>query len=92
MESSNVLPSLFHERNQEVDAHGDVLSEGVLTLLNSSDGSTHAVDLLGLELDSLPQLFNLGGDLFSFDDVDGESVHFDQDVSEQFGGLLADIV
>lgn len=90
MESSDVLPSLLHEGNQEVDAHGDVLSEGFFAHFSSSDGSTHAVDLLRLELDSLLEFFDLGVDLFSFDNVDGESVHLDEDVAEKFGGLFAD--
>lgn len=89
MEGSDVLPSLLHEGDQEVDAHGNVLSEGFLAHFSSSDGSTHAVNLLGLEFDGLLQLLDLGGDLFSFDDVDGESVHLDQHVSEKLGGLFA---
>ena len=92
MEGSDVLPSLFHEGNQEVDAHGDVLSEDFFVLVDGSDGGTHTVDLLGLEFDGLLQLLDLGVDLFSFDDVDGESVHLDQHVSEKFGGLFADAV
>lgn len=90
MEGSDVLPSLFHERNQEVDAHGDVLSEGFLVHVGSADGGAHAVDLLGLELDGLLELLDLGGDLLALDDVDGESVHLHEDVAQQLGGLLAD--
>jgi hypothetical protein len=90
VEGSNVLPSLLHEGNQEVDAHGDVLSEFFLAHVDGSDGGSHAVDLLGLELDGLLELLDLGVDLFSLDDVDGESVHLDEDVAEQLGGLLAD--
>lgn len=36
------------------------------------------------------QLVDLGGDLFSFSEGDGESVHLDEDVAQELGGLLGD--
>lgn len=35
------------------------------------------------------ELVNFGGDLLSFSKGDWESVHLDQDVAQQFGGLLS---
>lgn len=88
MEGSNILPSLLHERDQEVDGHGQVLSEAVLTSLNGSNGGTEARSLLGLELHGVLELINLGSDLLTFSQSDGEEAHLDQNVSEKLGGLL----
>ena len=90
MEGSHVLPSLLHEGDEEVDGHGEVLSDVVLASLNVSDGSAEAGSLLGLELDGVLELVDLGGDLLSLGQGDGEQTHLDQDVTEQLGGLLGD--
>jgi hypothetical protein len=90
VEGSHVLPSLLHEGDEEVDAHGDVLAELLLGHVACADGGAHAVDLLGLELDGLLQFGQLVGDLFTLGEVDGESVHLDEDVAEELGHLLAD--
>ena len=37
VEGSNVLPSFLHEGDQEVDCHGDVLSDLFLRLLNGGN-------------------------------------------------------
>ena len=92
MESSNILPSFFHEGNKEVDGHSDVLSELFLAEVNGTDRSTHAVDFLGLELDGLFKFVDFVDDLLTFNQVDGEPVHLDQDVAKEFGGLFADII
>lgn len=81
MKSSNVLPSLLHKRDQEVDTHSDVLSELLFAKSDVANSSSHAADLLGLELDSLSQFFHLGGNLFAFHQVDGETAHLDQDIA-----------
>lgn len=51
MNRLNVLPSLFEERDQEVDSQEDVLSELVFSHLLVSNGNSHAGDFLQLELD-----------------------------------------
>jgi hypothetical protein len=88
VEGSDVLPSLLHEGDQEVDGHGEVLPDVVLASLDSSDGSAEAGGLLGLELDSVLKLINLGSDLLTLSKSDGEKTHLHQHVSEQLGGLL----
>jgi hypothetical protein len=88
VESSNVLPSLLHKGDQEVDGHGQVLPDVVLTGLDGSNGGTEAGSLLGLELDSVLELINLGSDLLTLSESDREETHLDQHVSEQLGGLL----
>ena len=88
MKSSHILPSLLHKGNQEIDRHGQVLPDIVLTSLHSSDSSTKARSLLGLELDSVLKLINLGSNLLSLSKSDREKTHLDQNVSEQLGGLL----
>ena len=88
MEGAHILPSLLHEGDQEVDGHGEVLPDVVLTSLQGSDGSTEAGGFLGLELDGMLEFVNLGSDLLSLSKGDGEETHLDQDVTEQLGGLL----
>ena len=90
VEGSHVLPSLLHEGDEEVDGHGEVLSDVVLASLNISDGSAEAGSLLGLELDGVLEFVDLGSDLLSLGEGDGEETHLDQDVTEQLGGLLGD--
>lgn len=84
------MPSFLHQRNQEVDGHGQVLSNVVLTCLNIANSGSQARSLLRLELDGVLELINFGGDLLSFSKGDWESVHLDQDVAQKFGGLLSD--
>lgn len=90
MEGAHILPSLLHERDQEVDGHGEVLSDVILTSFDGADGSTQAGGLLGLELDSVLEFVDLGSDLLSLSKGDGEETHLDQHVTEQLGGLLGD--
>jgi hypothetical protein len=90
VESADVLPSLLHEGDEEVDGHGEVLPDVVLASLNSSDGSAEAGGLLGLELDGVLELVNFSGDLLALSQSDGEEAHLDEDVSEELGGLLGD--
>ena len=92
MEGADVLPALLHEGDEEVDGHGDVLPDLLFGLLDGGDGGAHAVDLLALELDILLQLLQLRHDLLALDQVDGETLHLDQHVAEQFVDLLSDVV
>lgn len=62
----------------------------VLASLDSSNGSAEAGSLLGLELDSVLELIDLGSDLLALSQSDGEKVHLDQDVAEQLSGLFSD--
>lgn len=90
MEGADVLPSFLHEGDEEVDSHGEVLPDVFLGEFDAADGSTHAVGLLALELDSLLQFVDLGSNFFSFGKVDGETAHLDEHVTEKLGNLLAD--
>ena len=90
MQGAHILPSFLHEGDQEVDGHGQVLSDSFFALVDGSDSGTHAVDFLGLELDGLFEFVNFGADLFSFRQIDRESTHLDEDVAQQFGDLFAD--
>ena len=92
MEGSNILPALFHEGDQKVDSHSDILPEFFLREGDGADGGSHAVDLLALELDGLLELSNFFDDFLSFNKVDGESLHFDKDVSEEFVDLLSNAI
>lgn len=42
MQCSHILPSLLHERHQEVDSHGEVLPDVILAGLNVADGGAQA--------------------------------------------------
>lgn len=46
IQSSNVLPSLLHQGDQEVDGHGQVLSDLFLSLISLGNSSTQARGLL----------------------------------------------
>jgi hypothetical protein len=88
MESSDILPAFLEEGNQEVDRHVDVLSQLFFSHFNSSDGGTHAENLLQLEFDGSFDFLNFILDFFVFTDRNGEFANFIQCVSEQFGNLL----
>mmetsp|Transcript_74119 Transcript_74119/g.103035 ORF Transcript_74119/g.103035 Transcript_74119/m.103035 type:complete len:236 (+) Transcript_74119:341-1048(+) len=88
VEGSNILPSLLQEGNQEVDRHVDVLSELLLRKSESSDGGTHAKDLLQLELDGGLQFLNLLSGGFVLSQSSGEFTDLRQSVTEQLGDLL----
>lgn len=45
-----------------------------------------------MEFDGLLQLIDLGSDLLSFSQVDGETVHLNQSIAQKFGDLLSDRV
>merc|ERR1712066_519694 len=51
VERSNVLPLLLEERDQEIDAHVDVLDQLVVVHVDIADSDGQAEDLLHLELD-----------------------------------------
>ncbi len=89
MESSNILPSFFHQGDQEIDRHGKILSNVIFSCLDGSDGSTQASCFLWLELDSVFQLVNLGGNLLSFGQSYREETHLDKHITEKLGGLLS---
>lgn len=42
MQGSHILPSLLHQRHQEVDGHGQVLPDVVLAGLDVADGGAQA--------------------------------------------------
>lgn len=90
VKGTNILPSFFHEGDQEVDGHGHVLSDLFFSEVEIADGCTHAVDFLGVELDGLLELIDFRFDFLSFSKIDGESAHLDQYVSEKLGDLLSD--
>ncbi len=90
VKGAHILPSLFHQGDQEVNGHGQVLSEVILTSLDRADSSAEAGSLLGLELDGMLELVDLGSDLLTLSQSDGEETHLDQHVTEQLGGLLGD--
>ena len=55
---------------------------------NSSDGGSHTAHFLGLEFDSLLHFLNFGSDLFALSQVDRETTHLDQDITQKFRDLL----
>ena len=81
MQSSNVLPSFLHQRNEEVDGHSEILPDVVLSGLDVSDGSSQAGSLLGLEFHSVLDLFDLILELFSFSKSDWEESHLHKHVA-----------
>lgn len=42
MERSHILPALLHQRDQEVDRHGKVLSDVILAGFDVADGGAQA--------------------------------------------------
>ena len=90
VKSPDILPSLFQERDQEIDAHVNVLSELFFSKGESSNGSTHAKDLLQLESDGGFQFFNLLSNVFRFSDRDWELVDLVEDVTSELWDLLDD--
>merc|ERR1711941_263573 len=58
VERSHVLPLLLEERNQEVDAHVDVLDQLIVVHGHITDGNSQAQHLFHLELDGGLHLAN----------------------------------
>jgi hypothetical protein len=59
VEGSDVLPLFLKKRDQEVNAHVDVLDQLIVVHVNITDGNSQAQDLLHLELDGGLHLSNL---------------------------------
>lgn len=75
MESTDVLPALLEEGNQEVDGQDDVGAEVLLGHANVTDGNTEAENLLELELNGGLELDDLGLDVIFVADGGGEHTH-----------------
>ena len=84
------MPALLHERNQEVDGHGEVLADLLFGLVDVSDGGSQARGLLGLELDGVLDLADLVEELFSLSQGDWELAELDEHVAQQLGDLFGD--
>jgi len=87
VKSSNVLPSLLEEGNQEVDTHVDVLSELFITEVDGTNGGSEAENLLKLESDSGSKFLDLFSDVFGFSQRDWEFI----DLIENVSGELRDL-
>ena len=92
MKSSDVLPSLLCQGDQEVNTHGDVLSQLFFGLFYISDSSSQARGFLGLELDGVLDFGDFVEELFSFSHGDGELSELDEDIAQKLSDLLSNRV
>jgi len=84
----DVLPVLFEERNEEVDAKHDVGKDLILGHLDVANSNTEAENLLELELDSRANLNKLVREIFSAGDWSGELAGFGKTGTKETRDLL----
>jgi hypothetical protein len=89
VDGSDVLPSLFEERNHVIDGHIDIMSKFFSIELDSSaliiripDGAAQANALLELELNRILELLNLSDNFLTLVHRYGELTHLDKNISE----------
>lgn len=92
VEGTNVLPSLLHKRDKEVNGHGNVLSDLFLWLFDISNSSAETCSFLWLEFDSVPDFCDFIKKSFSFTQSDREFSKLDKDITQKFCDLLGNWV
>jgi hypothetical protein len=63
-QATNILPALLQQRDEVVNGQHNVADQLILSHANVANSSTHAQNLLELELDGALDLGDLGGEIF----------------------------
>jgi hypothetical protein len=88
VDSLEVVPSLFEEGDQEVEAHHDVDTEFIIGHVGASSAATHVGNFSKLELNGSTDVFDLDGERLLLTDHGGEHLDSVKNGSDNDGNSL----